>query len=542
MIIDFFKKHWLILSVVLLALVLRLWGVWYGLPGLFIGDEKSLVGGALKMIYQQNIFPVFEPSVFRILYYPTLIPWIYLIPFVPYTLFIYFTGDFNSFTELRNHFVMDPSPFFLIARIINAFFASGIVFLVYLIAKKIFNYRAGIIAALLYTVSFLPIHQGHFSKHWNFGAFFGLLALYFAFLILEDPKKRNYILAGLMTGLAFFSDYVFGLYGLIVVLVHFLLPNLSLKEKVISKRLWCFVVISLVIFSLAILSYPQEFHRMAFGEDSTAGNAKTWARFSQVSYDFFNTLLYLATFISFLAIIGYIFLLFRDRKKFFLLFIIPLISFFLYYFIFHFEPRYVLLFLPITALVAGYGLDQLFRLLKIKSNLLIGLIVLAFIFIPLKNAIVFDKILTQTDTRNLAKEWILQNIPAGSKIVINSWEFHLNREKECIIDQLYTDNMSLRSRDYVMMEVSYPNSYCVWRLDLIRQLPKNVDEYEYYLVDYFTGLRFAYLGEDLIEKGELIKVFKGSPYDPSVQIISMFVHQRLKQERLKQDNLGTSFG
>ena len=169
--LDFFKKNWLILLIILSAFILRFWGCWYGFPGLFVGDEKSLVGGALKMIYQQNPLPVLEPDVFRLLYYPVLIPWVYLILFAPYTIFVYLTGNFASVAELRDLLIMDPSMFFLIARIINVFFATAAVWLIYLVTKKIFSYRAGLIAALLYSVSFLPIHQGHFSKHWNFGIF-----------------------------------------------------------------------------------------------------------------------------------------------------------------------------------------------------------------------------------------------------------------------------------------------------------------------------------------------------------------------------------
>ena len=85
------------------------------------------------------------------------------------------------------------------------------------------------------------------------------------------------------------------------------------------------------------------------------------------------------------------------------------------------------------------------------------------------------------------------------------------------------------------MDRAFPDGYCVWPLDLIKVLPENINEFEYYLIDSFTGRRFAYLGEDLIEKGELVKVFKGSPFDPSEQIISMFVHQRLKQDNLGPD-------
>ena len=74
----FIRANYLIILILILAFILRIWGVAYGWPGLFVGDEKSLVGGALKMIYERNIFPVLEPDAFRLLYYPVLIPWILL--------------------------------------------------------------------------------------------------------------------------------------------------------------------------------------------------------------------------------------------------------------------------------------------------------------------------------------------------------------------------------------------------------------------------------------------------------------------------------
>ncbi|MFH1551680.1 MAG: glycosyltransferase family 39 protein [bacterium] len=531
-IIYFVKNNWIILLIVFLALVLRLWGIQYGLPGLFVGDEKSLVGGALKMIYQQNIFPVLEPDVFRLLYYPTLIPWLYLIFFVPYVVFVYLTGQWISIAELRDFFIINPSVFFLMARVMSAFFATGAVGLIYLVGKKIFSQRASLLAALLYAVSFLPVHQGHFSKHWNFGIFFALLIFYFALKISKEPQTKNYLKAGFITGLAFFSNYISAIYGLIVVLVHFFLPNQSIREKFFSKKLWVFLMIALLISSLAVLIYPQEFDRLVLGEDSTVLQVKSLNGFLGVSFEILKTLYYIVTFVFLFSLIGYVFLFFKDRKLFFILAFIPLLSPFLYYFLLHFEPRYVLLFLPILALVAGYGLSQFLELFRIRFKWLVFLISLMIIILPLKNAIDFGRLISQADTRNLANDWIKGNIPIGSKIITNSWEFNLIRNQECLNHQQQTNNMSLRSRDYVMMENSFIDSYCVWPLDLIKILPSNVDEYQYYLIDEYTIRRNVNLGEELMERAELIKRFEGSKFDPTEQISTMFVWQRLQDRKL----------
>ena len=367
----FIKTNYLIVLILILAFILRIWGVAYGLPGLFVGDEKSLVGGALKMIYERNIFPVLEPDTFRLLYYPVLLPWILLIFFAPYTIFVYLTGDFSSLAVLRDNFILNPEIFFLIGRIVNVFFATSLVFLIYQVGKKIFSKPIGLLSALLYTVSWLPIHQGHFVKHWNIGAVFGLLIVFLAFLILKNPSKKNYALAGLMAGLAGFTDYIFAIYGLIFLAIHFLfLPGLW-RDKLLSRRLWIFIFLSAFIFSLAVITYPQEFYRLALGEDSTVSAVKSLAGFWQVVKDIFSTLYNLETVILLLSLIGGLFLMFRNKKLLFLLLFIPLISPFLYYFFLHFEARYVLLFLPFLTILGGYGLWQIIDRLKIKSRILL---------------------------------------------------------------------------------------------------------------------------------------------------------------------------
>lgn len=525
------KSNWLILLIIFLAFVLRIWGVAYGLPGLFVGDEKSIVGGAMKMIYERNPLPVLQPDVFRLLYYPTLIPWVLLIFFIPWSVFIYLTGDFSSLSALRDHFVLNPEAFFLIARIINVFFSTATVFLIYIVGKKIFSRWAGLLAALIYAVSWLPIHQGHFVKHWNVGGFFALLVLYFAFLILQNQRWRNYIWTGIFIGLAGFSDYIYALYGLIVASVHFFFLKLPFKEKLLSRKFWLGVLLAVIIFAIGILTYPQEFYRLFLGEDSSATAAKSLVGLWQVVKEILTTLFYLETVLFLLSIAGCLFLFFKNKKLFFTFLLIPLLSPLLYYFFLHFEPRYILLFLPILGILAGFGLDRIIKLLRIKSIFLITLVCLVVIFLPLQNAVIFDRMLSQTDTRILAKNWLEANIPYGSKIITNSWEFNLIRSSDCIYDQQQTNNLSLRTRDYVMWSQNIEKGYCVWPLDLILVLPKNVRKYQYYVTDEYTIQRTSLDGE-LMPHATLFKEFQGSFFDVTVNYSNFFVHQALSDRRL----------
>jgi radical SAM superfamily enzyme YgiQ (UPF0313 family) len=532
-IIRLIRGHWPIMVIVALAFGLRICGVAYGLPGTFVGDEKSLVGGALKMIYEKNIFPVLAPDDFRLLYYPAFIPWIYLIFFIPWLLLVYFTGDFQSLVAVKDYFTVNPEDFFLIARLINVIFSSATIYLVYLAAKKLFSKNVGLCAALIYSVSWLAVEQGHFSKHWNIGGFFAWLSLYFIFSALKNPSKKNYLLAGLAIGLAGFADYVYALFGLMLLLSHWLsaVDFKDFKKKIFDSKFWRATLLATFIFLLGILVYPQEFQRLFLGEDSTATAAKSLVGFWQVIKEVFFTLFYLETVMLFLGIVGGLFLFFKDKKLFILLLFIPLLCPFLYYFFLHFEPRYVLLFLPLVGILAGFGLDSIINFLKLKNKFLVSLICLLVIFWPLKNVVVFDKILLQTDTRILAKNWVTGHLAPGSKIITNSFEFNLIRNQECIYQQQQIKNLSLRSRDYVMWSRPFPDSYCVWPLDLIQVLPQNFSEYQYYIIDEHTARRFAYLGDALQSHLELVQKFDGSAIAVGENFPNQFISQSLRQRR-----------
>lgn len=523
----FLRSNYLIILVLLLAFILRFWGINYGLPGLFVGDEKSIVSGSMKMISQKNIFPVFSPDIFRSLYYPVLIPWILLLFFIPWLGLVYLFGDFSSLSQMSDYFILRPESLFLIGRFINVLFSVASVFLIYKVTYRLFSKRAGLLAAILYAVSWLPIHQAHFIKHWNIGGFFALLVLYFSINILKNPSWRNYILTGVFIGLAACADYIHIIYSLFITFFHFLFLKLPFRDKILSRKFWLCVLVSILLFIVGIVTYPQEFHRIALGEDSTVSAVKNLQGFFQVSSEIFFTLYYFETILFILSIIGALILFFSDKKIFLALLFIPILSPFIYYFLLHFEARYVLLFLPILAILSGFALDKVFVFLKIKSYTVLIILLFLIILLPLRNAVIFDTKLSNEDTRILAKKWIESNIPYDSKIIINSWEFNLDRNSKCIYDQQKINSSSLRSRDYVMLDMDKKDAYCVWPIDLVLTNPENINEYQYYVVDDYTTKRLGYLSEDVISKAELIIEFKGSNYDIIENLPSNFIHQLL---------------
>jgi len=85
--------------------------------------------------------------------------------------------------------------------------------------------------------------------------------------------------------------------------------------------------------------------------------------------------------------------------------------------------RYLIPTLPLLAIFAARFLDRALHFLELKisqpwARVICIFAVMGILIEPIMNIVRFDYWLTQPDTRQVATQWILSNIPPGSKIVI----------------------------------------------------------------------------------------------------------------------------
>ena len=70
-------------------------GINYGAPFPLVSDEESMIGGALRMLELRTLIPALEPEAFKILMYPPLIPYLYLMLITPFVFLLYIFSGFH---------------------------------------------------------------------------------------------------------------------------------------------------------------------------------------------------------------------------------------------------------------------------------------------------------------------------------------------------------------------------------------------------------------------------------------------------------------
>ena len=108
---------------------------------------------------------------------------------------------------LTDRFEEDPTPFYVVGRLWTIAFSVGAIPLLFLVGRRAFNTRVALIAAATWVALPDPVHFGRIVRTDSAGVFFGLLSLWLCLRILDEPRLRWCLLAGISVGLAIASRY-----------------------------------------------------------------------------------------------------------------------------------------------------------------------------------------------------------------------------------------------------------------------------------------------------------------------------------------------
>lgn len=185
---------WLLMLVCLLALVIRIWGISFGLPGIDHGDESEVVNHAVRFGSGD-----LNPHRFQ---YGSLIQYMLFFIYGCYYVLASLAGRYDSIHQFAVQFVRDPTIFYMIARVLSASLGTATVWITYAIGKRVKGVGTGIVAALLLAVCYQHVVHSHYATVDAAVTFLFTCAVYRSLMVFQDKRLSNYLAAGFFTGLA----------------------------------------------------------------------------------------------------------------------------------------------------------------------------------------------------------------------------------------------------------------------------------------------------------------------------------------------------
>jgi hypothetical protein len=419
---------WGILAVILaLALAVRLLGINRGLPYVYYPDEAVLVNHAVAF-GTGNLNPHY-------FIYPSL--YMYVL-FLVYSLSYavgWLTGAFASTNDFVRLFFNDATLFYLPGRLIAALSGVMSVGMVYLLGRRAYNVRVGLIAAAFLTFSVLHVEFSHYVKTHVPAGLLVIVALGLAWSIyVGEDSWRRYILAGVVAGLGASTVYHAGFVLVSVAVAHVLRWRDSSSKntsevRLLSPKLLGAVIASFVAFVLttpfAILDWPT-FIRDLSGTAAAYYSSGSWER--GTFYPLTSLLASMGTPLGLIALFSLGYALIRRRSIDLILLSQPLsLAGFLMLFATKESHHTLIAFPALSLLNASLLVDVVswFIRPRILQSGALTLAALSLLVAPARMSFQNSFQLALPDTRSIAKEWIEENIPPGSKTVMDSGKYYL---------------------------------------------------------------------------------------------------------------------
>jgi 4-amino-4-deoxy-L-arabinose transferase-like glycosyltransferase len=177
------------------GLGLRLWGVQQGLPYAYNADEADHFVPRAVAIFGHDLNPHYFANP----------------PGFTYVLHYLFALAYGGTSGVRHAFAYDPTEVYTLSRVAVAVLGVLALWLLYATGARLFGRAAGLLAAAIEAVAFLPVFYSHLALN-DVPTLAPLtLSLLGSAGVLCKGRKRDYALAGIGLGLACATKYTAGI-------------------------------------------------------------------------------------------------------------------------------------------------------------------------------------------------------------------------------------------------------------------------------------------------------------------------------------------
>ncbi len=404
-----------ILALVAVAgLALRLWNNDHGLPFVFNVDERShfaseavemVAGGTLDPGYLQN------PTGFTYLVYAAL----------------RLAFDDGS---LARSFAADPTAVMVLARSLAAVVAIAGVIAVFVLGRRLWDARVGLVGAAVLAFAFLAVALSRLALT-DVGTLAPVaIAVLGSVLALERGRARDFALAGAGAGLATGFKYTAGL-----VVLPLLLAGVLRLAQTRDRRTFGVLVLGLAAAVLAFflttpfaLLHPASALDQLAAQAGAAGSPKLGqGGESPIAYYLESLAWGFGWLLSAAALAGAVVVARRDGARAAVLLPFPIALFAYLALQDRFFGRWLLPAYPVLSVLAAVALTELARrgarmLEPGRPRWVEPAILVAACAVVLAQPLAADwrsaRLLGRADTRTLARDWLIDRYPSGVRISV----------------------------------------------------------------------------------------------------------------------------
>jgi uncharacterized membrane protein len=339
---------------------------------------------------------------------------------------------FHPDPNLQATFDSNPSEFYLLGRLLTIAYAVMSIPFVYRIGRRAFGERAGLIGLWFSVLAPVAVAHAQVVRTDSAAVFFGMLSLWLCLRLHDRPTTGNHIVAGLTVGLSIATRYFMVALIPILLAVDGLILRRHASRSGVPKDAWLGIGVGLLAIAVSFaLSTPFLFLDSATALNDLALEARSTHLGADGLSPAGNFSWYLTRAIplsitwpqAVLAALGVALVVWKRQPPQMLL-----LGFVLTFLAgislspLHWQ-RWVIQILPLLALFTAHALDRAVAYLsaRLRPNPLVQRVSIATALLlisawPAYQLILFDIRQAGRSTRILAREWVLQNLPAGSRI------------------------------------------------------------------------------------------------------------------------------
>jgi 4-amino-4-deoxy-L-arabinose transferase-like glycosyltransferase len=396
--------------ILVLALALRLWGIKSGLPYVYDTDEdQHFVPHAIALLGHDGNPNYFDNP-----------------PAYTYLLAVVYEIYFGSRAALSHAFAVNPTEVWVIARALSAVLGVLAVWLLYLIAQRLFERRVALLSAALMAVAFLPVFYAKLALN-DVPTLVPLeLALWAAAGILRDGRRRHYALAGLGLGIAAATKYTGGI-AILPLAAAIVLRDRADRRALLRNTalaVGCAILAFVIFDPYSLLAFDSFKAGLAHqGAESAAASGKLGLTHgSGVLYYLWTATWALGWVPAIAALVAIPWLYFRERRL--LAFFVPALVVYLLFMGLQgrYFGRWLMPVIPLICILAAYtaiatadALASRLPRLVVPAALFAGALLCAQ---GLVYSIHSGLVNSRPDTRNIARAWLVAHVAIGSGVVI----------------------------------------------------------------------------------------------------------------------------